>query len=224
MMQSKLLVLAAALGNIAVAACSSSSPVACGVDTDCGGGGGATGTGGATGQTTGTGGSTGTTSSTSTVTAHGGGHVSWELDGQLLSEREGAEGYFSQGAGGGRVTIYMPFGARNMQLTIDDVAMHPAPLAFASCADFISDVDFTVVTLPGQTPSLPGEWIGEDFDSHYTGCVVSPDVPLSYTLTISSLSASHAAGSFDVMAQGGGPRAGSTLHVFGDFDTDLVGP
>ncbi len=93
-----------------------------------------------------------------------------------------------------------------------------------NCSNWTSWTHLSV-TMPDThyLPQLPSEWSGQNYwrgsCSHVED---SGDSIQTWSWEVTSMSTSHATGSFEVVIDGQGPRAGQTLRIEGAFDTDLT--
>lgn len=137
-----------------------------------------------------------------------------------MSTYASVEGYY---AGGPDISqVLLPNQGRQITVAVFN-ASTVSSASVPNCAAYVgSGVSFDLNTLDnGSAPTgLPAVWTGLSF----TNCSPNSgkDVMTSLSISVSSVTSSHMTGTFDVQVDGGGPRAGSTLHVFGDFNTDLM--
>jgi hypothetical protein len=141
------------------------------------------------------------------------------LDGVTLSKYASAEGFYVGGQDYG--SVYVPDQGRQVQIGTPNASLQGS-VSVPDCASYgPSHIYFSLHTLDNgwAPPGLPSVWQGLSF---LTCTPTAKDVMTHLSVAFTSLSTSHATGTFDVQIEGGGLRAGSTLHVFGDFDTDLM--
>ena len=137
--------------------------------------------------------------------------LTWELNGSVL----GTDTFFlasyvtSQDA-----VSFIMMGGSAVEVLIGFPKASTVASVSQSCPGSSPSSDY-LIRSDTSSDMLPLAWQNLGF----SGCSAAPDTILSNTLT-ASVSPTHVSGSFDVDIQGGGPRAGSTVHIHGTFDVN----
>jgi hypothetical protein len=108
------------------------------------------------------------------------------------------------------------------------VVTSDGPISISSCAGLTSLSSHYWIDLMtyNNPPGLPPEWLNlqTDFSSIFgcgTGRTPGGNIT-SFNWSLTTVSSSRLAGSYDITIQGTGARAGSTLRVHGTFDEPLT--
>jgi hypothetical protein len=111
--------------------------------------------------------------------------------------------------------LFFPYWGRNVQGYLPP---NPATGTLASCPSG-GAATLSLITSDNSWAdlgALPARWKNLSFVS--CGAQSSGDVVTAKDLTITSVSPARVAGTYEIVVQGAGPRAGSTLRVRGSFD------
>ncbi len=139
--------------------------------------------------------------------------IVWEVDGVVVTQLATFESFYypSQGTYG----VDFPHWGRSVQAW---TPQNPTPGTIVSCPAG-GPGTLSLITSDNSYAdlgALPARWKNLTFVS--CGAQSSGDTVTARDLTITSVSPARIAGSYDILVQGAGPRAGSTLHVHGVFD------
>jgi hypothetical protein len=139
--------------------------------------------------------------------------LTWEVDGVVVAEFATFEAYYttSQDA----YALDFPHWGRSIQIGLP---AHPSTGTLASCPSGGS-ASLALITSDNSwagLDALPLRWKNLIFAS--CGAQSSGDTVTARDLTITAVSPARVAGTYDVVVEGAGPRAGSTLHAHGVFD------
>lgn len=143
--------------------------------------------------------------------------ILWELDGNVVAKLTTHEVF----ASGGAQTLFFPHYGRNVTLTV------AAGGATGKISDCTAEKD-GVLTLNsldnGYTglAALPAAWKGQIWAG--CGAQSSGDTVIARDASLTANGPTRIAGTYELVVQGGGDRAGSVLKVRGAFDVTPASP
>lgn len=139
--------------------------------------------------------------------------IIWEVDGVVVTKKATHEAFFT--ASTGNVGLYFPYWGRNVSINLPVTA---GTGMLASCpSTYTATVALTTSDNSwADLGALPSRW--KDLVFTTCGAQAAGDVVTARDVMIMSLSPARIAGTYEIIVQGGGPRAGSTLRVHGSFD------
>ncbi len=141
--------------------------------------------------------------------------ITWEVDGTIIHQDASFDAYYETSEGGA-VLLYFPHWGESVTIAPGLLADIPTDIPL-SCFS-TPQINLRLTTIDdgyAGLMNLPAVWQNLDFGSCGTA---SGDVVQVATATFTTLSSTHYVGSYEFLIQGMGPRAGSTLHVYGSFD------
>jgi hypothetical protein len=138
--------------------------------------------------------------------------IVWEVDGVVVSKMASYEAFYT--ASTGTTSLFFNHYGRNVQISFTGAPTGPVTQCpeggSASLGLITSDNGWA------KLEALPARWKGLTFTA--CGEQGSGDVVTARDLTLTNASPARVAGHYEILVQGAGPRAGSTLRVHGVFD------
>jgi hypothetical protein len=138
--------------------------------------------------------------------------IVWEVDGVVVTKMATYEAFYT--ASTSTTALFFNHYGRNIQISFTGAPTGPVTQCpeggGASLGLITSDNGWA------KLEALPARWKGLIFTA--CGEQSSGDVVTARDLTLTSASPARVAGHYEILVQGAGPRAGSTLRVRGVFD------